>query len=150
MAISEEVRQLIFILEEEGFGALAGELLTEISLGREVEKEIAPDEQAKRGDEIETVITRIPIEEPEQLREAMSFLRARLVLPIRAFAEAEQIASEFAHQGTVRIRFIDPNERVETTPLSTRDVGDVSVVDKLDALLERLPNMIAPPAIDGV
>lgn len=42
MAISEEVRQIIFILEEEGFGALAGELLTEISLGHEVEKVIPP------------------------------------------------------------------------------------------------------------
>jgi hypothetical protein len=99
MAISEEVRQIIFILEEEGFGALAGELLSEISLGREVEKEIPSDEQASRSVDIETVIIRVPIEEGDQLREAMNFIRTRLVLPVRAFAEAERIASGLLDTG---------------------------------------------------
>ena len=110
MAISEDVRQIIFILEQEGFGALAGELLTEISLGREVEKEIPSDDQASSSVDIETVIIRVPIEEGEQFREAMNFIRARLVFPVRAFAEAEQIASGLSDGGGARIRFVDPDE----------------------------------------
>lgn len=148
MAISEEVRQIIFILEDEGFGALAGELLAEISLGREFEKEIAPDDDASRGTEREAVIVRMPIDELDQLREAMELLRLRLVLPVRAFAEAERIASQLSDDGSVRIRFVDPEEGSETEPLSRRDIGDASVADKLDALLERLPLMVSPPIID--
>jgi hypothetical protein len=148
MAISEEVRQIIFILEEEGFGALAGELLTEISLGHEVEKAIPQDDHAG-GSDIETLIIRVPIEESDQLREAMNFIRMRLVLPVRAFAEAEQIAGRFSDKGGVRIRFVDPDERIEAEPFSRRDIGDASVADQLDAFLERLPSMIVPPSVDG-
>ena len=150
MAVSEEVRQIIFVLEEEGFGALAGELLTEISLGREIEKELYVENQSDKTDLAETVITRVPIEEPGQLRTAIDILRARLVLPVRAFVEAEKIANEIAGDGQVRIEFIDPDQRTTTSPISTRDVGDTSVADELDALLTRLPNMIAPPQADGV
>jgi hypothetical protein len=149
MAISEEVRQIIFILEEEGFGALAGELMTEISLGREVEKEIPSDEHADGSVDVETVVIRVPIGEGDQLREAMNFIRMRLVRPVRAFAEAERIASELSDQHSVRIRFIDPEDRVEAEPISRRDVGDASIADQLDALLERLPSMIEPPNVDG-
>jgi hypothetical protein len=149
MAISEEVRQIIFILEGEGFGALAGELLTEISLGREVEKEIPSDDQASRSVDIETVVVRVPIEEGDQFREAMNFIRMRLVLPVRAFAEAERIAGGLSDIGGVRIRFIDPDERIEAEPISRRDVGDASIADQLDAFLERLPSMIVPPSVDG-
>ncbi len=150
MAISEEIRQIIFILEEEGFGALAGELLTEISLGREVEKESYVEGQSDKAGAIETVIARVPIEEPDQLRVAMDILRSRLVLPVRAFIEAEKIASELVGDGQVRIGFIDPEQRTATPPISIRDVGDASVADELDALLTRLPNMIIPPQVDGV
>ncbi len=148
MAISEEVRQIIFILEEEGFGALAGELLTAISLGREVEKAFHMDEQAIRRAEVETVIERVPIDEVDQLREAVSFLRMRLVLPVRAFAEAEQIASELSDTGNIRVRFIDPDERIEAEPISRRDIGDASAAEQLDAFLERLPSMTVPPDVN--
>lgn len=150
MAISEDVRQIIFILEEEGFGALAGELLTEISLGREVEKEDYLEDRSDEAGAVETVVLRVPIEEPDQLQVAMDILRSRLVLPVRAFVEAEKIASELVGDGQVRIGFIDPEQRTATPLISTRDVGDTSVADELDALLTRLPNMIIPPQVDGV
>ncbi len=145
MAVSEEVRQIVFILEEEGFGALAGELLTEMNLGREVEKFVVSEQDSDRASEPEAVVVRVPIAEDDQLREAMAFLRLRLVLPIRAFAEAERIAGQLGREGGVRIRFIDPEGRQEAEPLSRRDFGDASVADALDGLLERLPAMIAPP-----
>lgn len=150
MTISEEVRQIIFILEEQGFGALAGELLTEISLGREVEKETYVEDRSDKTGAVETVVVRVPIEESDQLSAAMDILRARLVLPVRAFVEAEKIASELAGDGQVRIGFIDPEQRTATEPISTRDVGDASVANELDALLTRLPNMIVPPQVDRV
>lgn len=149
MAITEEVRQIIFILESEGFGGLAGELLTEISLGREIEKELGVDETAK-GLEPETVVVRVPVAEADQLRSAMEFLRLRLVLPVRAFAEAERLAGQLAGDGGVRIRFIDPEERFEAEPLSRRDIGDAALADELDALLQSLPTMVSPTSSDGV
>jgi len=122
--------------------------LTEISLGREVEKETTSDEQVDHGVDFETVITRVPIEEGDQLREAMNFIRRRLVLPVRAFAEAERIASELSDEGGVRIRFVDPDVGIEAEPISRREIGDASVVDRFDAFLERLPSMIVPPNSD--
>lgn len=150
MAISEEVRQIIFILEEEGFGALAGEVLTEVSLGREVEKEAFIEDQSDKAGLAEAIVMRVPIEEPDQLRAAMEILRARLVLPVRAFAEAEKIASEITGVGEVRIGFIDPEQRTATLPISTRDVGDTTIADELDAFLLRLPTMIVPRQVDGL
>jgi hypothetical protein len=150
LAISEEVRQIIFILEDEGYGALAGELLTEISLGQEVEKETYVDDRSDRTGALETVVVRLPILESDQLSTAIDFLRARLVLPVRAFVEAEEIASELAGNGDTRIGFIDPEQRIATAPISTRDVGDASIANELDALLTRLPNMAIPPQVDGV
>lgn len=150
MAISEEVRQIISILEGEGFGALAGELLTQISLGREVEKESYVENSPDKTGAVETVVAWVPIEEPDQLSAAVEILRARLILPVRAFVEAEKIASELAGDGQVRIGFIDPEQRTATAPISTREVGDSSVADELDALLTRLPNIIFPPQVDGV
>lgn len=149
MALGEEVRQIIAILEEEGFGALAGELLTEISLGREVEKEAYLEDQLSEASAVEMVILRIPIEQPDQLQFATDFLRSRLVLPVRAFVEAEELASELTGDGQVRIRFIEPEQRTATLPISTRDLGDTSAADELDALLTRLPKMIIPPQVDG-
>jgi hypothetical protein len=149
MAISEELREIIFILEDEGFGALAGELLTEISLGTEVEKDIVSAEEG-RDSERETAVVRVPIAEEDQLRDAMEFLRLRLVLPVRAFAEAERLAGQLAGDGGVRIRFIDPVEQFEAEPLSRRDVGDTGLADELDALLDRLPTMLSAPSIGGI
>jgi hypothetical protein len=143
------VRQIIRILEEEDFGALAGELLTEISLGRPVEKRLeqgSHESDADGADNDETVLVRVPFADEEQLPESVQFLRLRLVEPIRAFAEAERIAGSLAGAQGVRIRFVDPEDRQETEPLSRRDLGDSSLADELDALLMRLPDMRLPPA----
>ena len=79
----------------------------------------------------------------------MNFIRARLVFPVRAFAEAEQIASGLSDGGGARIRFVDPDERIEAEPISRRDIGDASIADQLEAFLDRLPSMIVPPSVDG-
>src|SRR3546814_19147974 len=80
----------------------------------------------------------------------MDILRSRLVLPVRAFVEAEKIASELVGDGQIRIGFIDPEQRTATPPISTRDVGDTSAADELDALLTPLPTMIIPAQADAV
>jgi hypothetical protein len=149
MAISEDVQQIIRILEEEDFGALAGELLTEISRGRPVEKRLeqdSPEGDTGGAENDETVLVRVPFADDEQLPESVQFLRLRLVEPVRAFAEAERIAGSLAGAQAVRIRFVDPENRQETEPMSRRDLGDSSLADKLDALLTRLPDMRSPPA----
>ncbi|MDR7115634.1 hypothetical protein [Caulobacter sp. BE254] len=142
MAISDDVLQLIDILQHEGFGVLAGELLTEISLGREIEKRPVParDTASIEAEDVDSVLVRQPFEEDEQFFEAMRILRIRLVEPVRAFAEAEQIAGGLMKGKNVRIGFVDPEERFETAPLS-RSAGDDQLVYALDELLERLPQM---------
>lgn len=149
MAISEEVTQIISILEEEGFGALAGELMTEISLGRPIEKILDIFDPSDKADDRDTVISRVPIEESEQLFEATAFLRNRLVLPILAFGEAEKIANDIAGQGAIKIRFIDPDEKIETEPISRLEAGDDSIAIKLDDFLGRLTSMTQPPKTRG-
>jgi hypothetical protein len=149
MAISEEVRQIISILVEEGFESLAGELLTEISLGREVEKLPRPDEETGYSDNIDAVVVRVPIEEGGQFHVAMNFIRMRLVRPVKAFAEAERIASGLSGHGSVRIRFVDPEERTVVKPISEGDMGDASIADQLNDLLDRLPSMIVQPNAGG-
>jgi len=144
MAVSDELRLVITILDEEGFGALAGELLTEISLGREVEVPTGAAAPIQGAEDRENFVVRIPIAEEEQLIEAMTILRLRLVEPIRKFAEAERIAGELVDVPGVRIRFIDPEERTEIEPLSRRDIADDGLADQLDELLRRLPSMIEP------
>ena len=148
MALSEDLKQIISILDEEGFGAIAGELMTEISLGRPVEKARAAYDGARAGDP-ETTVVRSPIEQTDQLVEAMEFLRQRLVAPVRAFAEAERIAGDLSGHKALRIRFIDPDERFEAVPISRRDPGDASTADRLDNLLARLPSTLVPPLTDG-
>lgn len=50
----------------------------------------------------------------------MNFIRMRLVLPVRIFAEAERIAGGLSDKGGVRIRFVDPEEGIEAEPISRR------------------------------
>jgi hypothetical protein len=145
MTSSLDLRQLISILDEEGYGVIAGELLAEISLGQELEKKEVPGGE----DDADSDIRRVPMDEEDQLAEAMRFLRLRLVEPVKAFAEAERIAGEIADAPGVRIRFIDPDERYEIEPLSSRDVGDAALAEELDELLERLPLMLDPPSSPG-
>jgi hypothetical protein len=145
MATSEELRRIITILDEEGFGALAGELLAEISLGREVEVPAPASEPNKGADDRDTLVVRVPLSEREQLAQAMSMLRLRLVEPVRALAEAERIAGELAEAPGVRIRFIDPEQRTEIEPLSRSAIADGGLADRLGELLDRLPSMIGPP-----
>ena len=145
MAISEELRTIINILIEEGFATLAGELLTEISLGREVEVTADAGPRIQGPADGETFVVREPIPEDQQLVEAMYIVRLRLVEPVRALVEAERIVSELADAPGTRIRFINPEERTEIEPLSRTDIVGSDLADKLDKLLERLPLMIERP-----
>lgn len=143
MATSREIRQLVQILDEEGFGSLAGEILAEINLGREMDRE--------RGtkDGYDQTIVRLPIPENQQLFDAIELLRLRLVEPVRAFAQAERIAGMIVDAPPIRIRFIDPDERSELEPISRLDPGNSHLADKLDEFLHRLPQMLEPDTTAG-
>jgi hypothetical protein len=112
MPVSPDLIDLVRLLDEEGFGTLAGELLTEIALGREVDW----DDEAETGDSDGTSGAQLsgperfadmppprePIPEGEQLKLAADFVRVRLVEPIRRLAEAESIAGELAGEAPER------------------------------------------------
>lgn len=144
MAIGPDVRQLVSILEDEGFEALAGELLLEIGRGREVERPDPVDIEARVEDPA-SVILRVPIPEEEQFSEAMSLLRLRLVDPVRVLRQADEIASKIADAPGTRIRFIDPIEPFEVKPLRDPDVEDPEVGEDLSAILDALPQPIKGP-----
>lgn len=147
MATHPDVLQLISILDEEGFGALAGEVLTELNLGREVETFHGQTELFADTAEVteKSEIIRQPIAEEEQFEAAMEILRARLVAPVRAFAEAERIAAELAEVPPLGIRFVDPRTGEATQPDLGVSFGDARLAEKLDELLGRLPTMRVPP-----
>lgn len=142
MAINADVMEFIRILDEEEFGWLAGELLSEISLGRE--RDGAPDQKAYRevdGDENDgdaELVAREPIPDGEQLRAAVEIMRLRLVAPARALAEAENIAAALTDREGRRIAFVEadgaPDERIMTEARP----GDASIADKLDEVLGRI------------
>jgi hypothetical protein len=131
MAVSEDVFQILRILDEEGYGVLAGELLAEINLGREV-----------IGEDDDAAVSRSPTSEAEQLQEVTHILRLRLVEPARKLADAEMIAGRLSHRGAVRIRFIDsgdqPGEGGAGLPLGDGPSGDHLAADDLDALMDRI------------
>jgi hypothetical protein len=145
MALNESVRQIIQILDEEGFGALAGELMMEVSLGREIERETG---QTDNESGIEAEVELIEIPDGEQLGYAMEFLRERLIQPVRAFGEAERMATELSGGKPVRIIFVDAEEDREDEPMSTVESGDTRLADKFENLLERLPSATVTPEDD--
>jgi hypothetical protein len=138
MAVSADVIEIVRILDEEGFGVLAGEVLSEINLGREVvQDEIGEDEDA--------ALSRSPTSEEEQLQEVMHILRLRLVEPARKLADAEMIAGRLTHREAVRIRFVDPEDRPgdggARLPPGDAPPGDRLAANDLDALLDRIMSM---------
>jgi hypothetical protein len=132
MAVTEEVMAIVRILDEEGFGELAGDLLQEISAGRRDEDH---DEvrEAGAGD----VPTRgVPFTPQEQMFEVMRILR--LVEPARHLAEAERIAANLSDRPGIAIRFVDP-EGLETDGVGARAApGEQRVADELEALFRRI------------
>jgi hypothetical protein len=157
MAVTAEVMQLVGLLDEEGFGALAGELLMEISLGSEkpvADGYISPA-GASDGDDDENDpdvgSQRIPIPDKDQLRAAAQFLRLRIVEPIRRLAEAERIAGELssgrpsatsprlpAQAAHTRIEFVDTFGDTVTAFTRTEAAGDQRGAEELDQLLVRI------------
>lgn len=144
MAINEDVMTIISILNDEGFGVLAGDLMVEISQGRDQRElnEEALDTEKADYDALE------PIAPEDQLPAAMQILHRRLVAPAKALAEAERLLGEFGKGKPVRIRFIDPVEgtdRLATArddnpnfPLGRDEIGQSDVADKLEELLARI------------
>jgi hypothetical protein len=131
MAVIDEVFEIVRILDEEGYGVLAGEVLAEINLGREV-----------IGEDGDAAVPRSPISEEEQLQEVRNILRLRLVEPARKLADAEMIAGRLSHRGAVRIRFVDPEDQpgegAAGLRLGDAPPGDDLAADQLDALMNRI------------
>jgi hypothetical protein len=161
--VSRDLMELVQLLDEEGFGALAGELLTEISLGREIHRdELDTDDSLFTGSSAgksespeqfdDAPPPREPILESEQLSVAAEFLRLRLVEPIRRLAEAETIAGRLARETPnenekersaasvtpTRIKFVRPPDD-DMPPLDRIEApGRADTADALAAVLERL------------
>jgi hypothetical protein len=132
MAVNDDVLELTRLLSEAGFDAVAGELLIEIDRGRLEER---PDPLG--DDEANTVLVRVPYEEKEQFGAAIEMMRARLVAPARAFAEAEQFASKLAGKPT-QIHFVDPRGSKAALADGRGPIGDTTLADELDAFLIEL------------
>jgi hypothetical protein len=137
MAVNEDVMKIVRILDDEGFGVLAGELLTEISLGRESQEGASISTEVKTIDD-DRRVRRVPIPEEDQLAEAIRILQLRLVEPARVLAEAEAIVGELTELSSVRIRFIAPEEGSDIEQLDDRNPGSRVAADALSGLLERI------------
>jgi hypothetical protein len=154
MATDPDVLQLVGILEGTGFGAVAGELLTQISLGREVDTPFKPSGAALDGEddgEMETDVRREPIEEAAQFDFAIAFLHSRLVVPALALGEAERLAGTLAGRDVPVAFVLAPAERaaedrgVLALAEMARAPGDDSIALKLGEILSGLPLRREPP-----
>lgn len=161
MPVNADVMQLVQILEEEGFGALAGELLMEISLGREPNvddgegfESMKSDASAEDDFDSHERPSREPIPDDEQLSEAVRFLRLRLVEPVRHLAEAERIAEELVREqnpdGTpqtprmgTKILFVDPLGDTVAGFVRTESAGELKSADEIDDVLVRIAARVA-------
>jgi hypothetical protein len=143
MIVSDTVLDIVRLLSEEGFGELAGDVLSRITTGRIIDA--SSSEGVPRPD-----TGREPISDHEQLTEVMRLLQSRLVEPARALARAEQIAGSLADRTEgVRVRFIEVEEPIVSgaDERSSRPavvgafegpLGDQSKIDELDSVLRRI------------
>ncbi len=155
MPVLATIMELVQLLEAEGFGIVAGELLTEMSLGREVnpDSDGQPNLGTDGGDKYADLPpTREPIPEPEQLEAAVEFLRLRLVEPVRRLAAAEEIAGKLLYKqsqqltaqpptispGPVRISFIQPTGDRRSDMARTEAEGRAETANRLLVALQKL------------
>ena len=134
--------ELVALLTEQGYGSLAGELLTEISLGREIPppSKQKSDHQLEESDE-ETV--RIEIPEKEQLSFACDFLALRLVEPVRRLAEAERTAATLLARGgdrpdAISIGFLRAGDDLRPALTRNEGAGRAETADALEIVLTQL------------
>jgi hypothetical protein len=160
MPVSPELLELVRLLDEEGFGMLAGELLTETALGREVDGEDEV-ENSDEGSEANLPLSlrfadvpppREPVPEAEQLAWAAEFLHLRLVEPVRRLAEAERLAGGLALDASdgkentgktaaadsVRIKFTRPTDEYRPALERLEPAGRADTAEALAAVLRQL------------
>lgn len=151
MAVNHDVREIVRILDEEGFSALAGELLMEIGLGREVDSDgdLASESSfIEEESDLDLPGRREPIPDDEQLEEAINFLRLRLVEPMRRLAEADHIADELSQdkepadaklpRKVVRIAFVDSAGDLAQGFERTEQARENQSVEELAKILDRI------------
>lgn len=100
LRVSDDVMELVQLLNEEGYAILAGELMLEMGLGHEPDLlDADPDVNLQFGQSVdrpESEINRVPLLLDEQMNFALSFIELRLVSPMRALAEAEVLAGKLS------------------------------------------------------
>jgi hypothetical protein len=135
MAVSEEIMELVRVLDEEGFGILAGELLAEVSAGRAGD----PDSTGE-VEELPAEFEAVSAPPAIQVEDAIRFLRLRLIEPARHLAEAERIAGQMQGCESVEILFAD-EEAFELARLPRGEApARREIADRLDAVIERIRN----------
>lgn len=133
MAVAEEIMELVRLLDEEGFGALAGELLEELNLGGSADS--YPDDHGEVPDAVESADIG-SVSSATQIERALLFLRLRLIEPARRLAEAEKLAGDLVGDEAIPIAFVDADGVARERP---RDKpGRFDAADKLEAALTRV------------
>lgn len=149
MPVSPDMMEIVRILDEEGFGLLASELLGEVARGIELDldsgdTDLKPRHSVERHepnlihlDENDITFQRYfdvdggrgappprfeSIPEPDQLAFAMKFLNLRLVEPMRHLAEAERLASELTGTPEEAPVTYVPEQTVEGAPPASKIV----------------------------
>lgn len=137
--MNNDVLNLVQILIETGFEHLAGELLLEVSQGREApgdgKKGVLFDGQVEI---LESVGDRRPVPDDELLQFALDFLVERLVDPANALIEAGEIAGRLMQGPPATIRFIDPDTSDDRLPARRAGQEDRPAVDNLIKAVERV------------
>jgi hypothetical protein len=153
MADADDAREIIAILQETGFDAVAGELLQALAVRRErPDRDLTVDaadlDEEKTPKLIASEVFRRPAISPRPARQmdrpqtelefALDFITTRLVQPAQALAEAERIVGELAEGPPASIEFTASPDGSERLPRGEAEAGEAEAAGRLADAVERV------------
>mgnify|MGYP003576293965 CR=1 FL=1 len=153
MSDVDDAREIIAILQETGFEAVAGELLQALAIRRErSDRDLAVDatdlDEEEEPKLILSEVFRRPAISPRparpadrrqtELEFALDFITTRLVQPAQALAEAERIVGELAEGPPAPIEFIASADDSDRLPRGEAQAGQAEAAARLADAVERV------------
>lgn len=153
MADADDAREIIAILQETGFEAVAGELLQALAIRRDrPDRDLMVDAADLDAEEapklIASEVFRRPAISPRparptdraqtELEFVLDFITTRLVQPAQALAEAERIVGELADGPPAPIEFIASTDGSDRLPRGEAEAGEAEAAALLADAVERV------------
>lgn len=153
MADADDAREIVTILQETGFDAVAGELMQALAARRQrpdraLTLDAADADEEKAPKLIASEVFRRPAISPRPARQkgrpqtelefALDFITTRLIQPAQALAEAERIVGELAEGPPALIEFATSSDGSDALPRGEAEAGEAEAAARLADAVERV------------